>query len=147
MPILKILTCVLLTLVGLTSYAGDGTKGKALSSTCSSCHGAYGLSSSEDYPNLAGQKPAYLISALQQYQTGLRKNTLMQAMVGPLSAKDIEDLATFFAQNAVIPSYSSTTRQLQLPIVNVSSEYYQVVLRQLSDTGFEVQMLNKLNAQ
>ncbi len=147
MPILKILTYIVLALNALTSSAGDSTKGQALSSACSSCHGTYGLSSSEDYPNLAGQKQAYLISALQQYQTGLRKNSVMQAMVGPLSAKDIEDLAAFFAQNLVAPSYSSTTRQLQLPIVNVSTEYYQVVLRQLSDTGFEVQMLNKLNAQ
>ena len=44
--------------------AGDAEKGKAKAATCAACHGANGVSAIPMYPNLAGQKEAYLLLSL-----------------------------------------------------------------------------------
>ena len=48
--------------VSFVSYANaaDVAMGKAKSEACAACHGANGISVSEKYPNLAGQKEKYL---------------------------------------------------------------------------------------
>ena len=55
------------------------------------------MSPSPEFPNLAGQYADYLESAMRHYQNGKRKNPIMQAQVKDLKAKDIADLAAFFA--------------------------------------------------
>lgn len=127
-----------------TIQAGDAIKGQALSSACVECHGSLGLSNKDIYPNLAGQKQAYLIKALQQYQTGERSNLTMQAMVGPLSTQDIEDLAAYYAGNAVMPSYSYETNTLHIPVATTVADWYQVDMQHVSGNDFRVITLKPL---
>ena len=77
--------------------SGDASVGKKKSTPCAVCHGADGVSPSPEFPNLAGQYADYLESAMRHYQNGKRKNPIMQAQVKDLKAKDIADLAAFFA--------------------------------------------------
>ena len=77
--------------------AADVATGRKWAPLCMSCHGAHGVSTEEIYPNLAGQKEAYLINAMHEYKNGMRKNPTMMAMVAPLSAPVIADLAAFFS--------------------------------------------------
>jgi cytochrome c553 len=49
------------------------------------------------WPNLAGQKQAYLASALQMYRDGRRKNAMMSAMAKNLTDADIANLAAYYA--------------------------------------------------
>ena len=77
--------------------AGNADAGKAKSAVCAACHGAEGISSLEIYPNLAGQKEAYLASQLQNYRDGKRENPIMAPMAKPLSDDDIADLAAYYA--------------------------------------------------
>ncbi|MBW4047838.1 MAG: cytochrome c [Proteobacteria bacterium] len=77
--------------------AGDVATGRKWAPLCMSCHGAHGISTEETYPNLAGQKEAYLINAMHEYKNGMRKNPTMVAMAAPLSAQVIADLAAFFS--------------------------------------------------
>lgn len=137
LPLITILALNLLA-IPLCQATGDAAKGKLLSGACSSCHGTYGVSHDDSYPNLAGQQQGYLIKALQQYQSGQRSNSTMQAEVGPLSAQDIENLAAYFSGNVVIPSYSTDSRILHIPYVGVGGGFYQGDLQYLHDTSFEL---------
>ena len=77
--------------------SGDAAVGKKKSAPCAACHGAEGVSASPEFPNLAGQYPDYLETALRHYKIGKRKNPIMAEQVKNLSPKDIMDLAAYFA--------------------------------------------------
>lgn len=65
---------------------------------CQACHGKDGISESADIPNLAGQKPAYLMNQLQAFRAGTRKNDLMAAIAGQLGDDEMRALATHWSQ-------------------------------------------------
>jgi cytochrome c553 len=94
--ILKLTAALLLSTLASTSFAGDAAAGKAKSATCAGCHGANGISNNPMWPNLAGQKQAYLASALQMYRDGRRKNAMMSAMAKNLTDADIANLAAYY---------------------------------------------------
>lgn len=79
------------------SLAADVEKGKQKSIICASCHGGNGISSSPLWPNLAGQKPAYLEKQLHAFRSGERKDAMMVSMAKPLSDEDIKNLAAYYA--------------------------------------------------
>jgi len=85
-----------ITLAG-TADAGDAAAGQVKASACAGCHGMNGSSSNGTYPNLAGQKEAYLVKALNAYRSGDRADPTMKAMAGTLSDTDVENLAAFFS--------------------------------------------------
>jgi cytochrome c553 len=78
--------------------AGDAGSGKQKSQACAACHGADGNApTGPDFPRLAGQHYDYLLKALRDYKSGARKNPIMDAQVGGLSAQDMADLAAYFS--------------------------------------------------
>ena len=95
----RILLCAaLLALSSAASAAsGDATAGKKKSTACAACHGENGISVSPEFPNLAGQYPDYIETALKHYQNGKRKNPIMAAQAKDLSPKDMMDLAAYFS--------------------------------------------------
>ncbi|MBL4910311.1 MAG: cytochrome c [Alteromonadaceae bacterium] len=78
-------------------FAGDAAAGKAKSAMCGACHGAAGVSALPMYPNLAGQKEAYLSKQLKDFKSGARKDPVMSSMAAPLSDADVVNLAAYFA--------------------------------------------------
>jgi cytochrome c553 len=78
-------------------FAGDAAAGKGKSMMCSACHGAAGISAVPTYPNLAGQKEAYLVMQLKAFKSGERNNAIMKGMVASLSDTDMADLAAYYA--------------------------------------------------
>jgi cytochrome c553 len=93
--------CALMSLAGSALAAGSPEAGKAKATTiCVACHGTTGISAVPTYPNLAGQKEAYLASSMAAYKNGQRNNPIMQAQVAALSDQDIADLAAFYAAQA-----------------------------------------------
>src|SRR4051812_21948417 len=77
--------------------SGNAEAGHKKSTPCQACHGPNGISVSPAFPNLAGQNPDYLQTALRHYKEGKRKNPIMQGQAANLSERDIEDLAAYFA--------------------------------------------------
>lgn len=77
--------------------AGDAEAGKTKSAVCAACHGAEGISQMDIYPNLAGQKAAYLVKQLKAFKAGERNDPIMAPMAMPLSDQDMEDLAAYYA--------------------------------------------------
>jgi cytochrome c553 len=78
---------------------GNAASGKEKAAqVCATCHGADGNKPSDPtQPILAGQYYDYLVRALTDYKIGRRNNPIMKGFAAPLSKKDIEDLAAWFA--------------------------------------------------
>lgn len=99
---MKIILITLLAASGMASgnlLAADIAAGKEkASSLCAACHGADGNTPlAPDYPKLAGQPADYLAKALRDYQTGARKNPLMNPQAQSLSKKDIKNVAAYYS--------------------------------------------------
>ena len=77
--------------------AGDAAKGKTKAASCAACHGATGLSAIPTYPNLKGQKAAYVVKQLKAFKSGARKDPTMNAMAKPLTDADMANLAAHYA--------------------------------------------------
>ena len=88
---------LLLVTANIGMAAGDAAAGKAKSATCAGCHGAAGVSANPLWPNLAGQKDAYMIKQLKAFRDGGRADPLMAPMAKPLSDADIDNLAAYFS--------------------------------------------------
>ena len=125
---------------------GTPGNGLILSSACSACHGRYGISKNDtrSYPNINGQKEAYFFAALQEYQNGERSNVAMQAQIGPLSDQNMRDLAAFYNGNDAIPTLSSKTQVLSIPVFKVLSKYYQATMTRLPNGKFRFTTVNPL---
>jgi cytochrome c553 len=80
------------------AHAADVGAGQAKAKEiCQACHGLDGNSATPDYPKLAGQYPDYLSKALRDYKSGARKNPIMAGFAGALTAKDIDNVAAYYA--------------------------------------------------
>ncbi len=96
----KLVSAVIVSVAVLASgaaLAGDAAAGKAKAATCAGCHGAEGISGNPLWPNLAGQKEAYLVKQLKAFRDGTRTDPMMAPMAKPLSDDDINNLAAYFS--------------------------------------------------
>ena len=91
------LSGLLLVTANVAMAAGDAAAGKAKSATCAGCHGAAGISANPMWPNLAGQKDAYLVKQMKAFRDGKRSDPMMSPMAKPLSDADIDNLAAYFS--------------------------------------------------
>lgn len=71
---------------------------------CQACHGAQGISASNEIPNLAGQKRDYLVAQLEAFKSGTRKNELMAAIAAQLASADIKALAAYWSALPAAPA-------------------------------------------
>ncbi len=97
---LKVKSIILLALIAslpAMSYAGDAAAGKAKASLCAACHGAEGVSTNDLWPNLAGQKPGYLVKQMKAFRDGARKDPMMSPMAAALTDEDIDNLAAYYS--------------------------------------------------
>ena len=80
--------------------AGDAAKGREKVAMCQGCHGIDGWRTAfpEVYsvPKIAGQQPAYLMSALKAYRSGDRTHPSMRAIAAQLSDADIANVAAYY---------------------------------------------------
>lgn len=92
-----ILSLGLAAAAGMAQAGGDVAAGKAKAGTCAGCHGASGISANPIWPNLAGQKDAYLLKQLKAFKDGTRKDPMMTPMAKPLSDADMANLAAYYS--------------------------------------------------
>ena len=75
-------------------------EGAEFAAACVDCHGDRGVSTTPGVPSLAGQQPAYLIVATQEYADGSRGHEGKEEMLRELNDVDIEKMAMYFAAQA-----------------------------------------------
>lgn len=94
--------------------AGDAERGKAKAVDCIACHGATGVGTREEIPNLAGQHEQYLavqIKAFRRTQEGenrsgeptYRYDAVMGHQATGLTDAGAEDLAAYYASRPCVP--------------------------------------------
>jgi len=91
------LSGLLLVTANVALAGGDAAAGKAKSATCAGCHGAAGISANPMWPNLAGQKDAYMVKQMKAFRDGKRNDPMMSPMAKPLSDADIDNLAAYYS--------------------------------------------------
>jgi len=94
---------------GVGKTKGDAAKGQQIATqACAGCHNADGNSVVPTNPNLAGQHAEYITKQLENFKSedgkpAERPNPIMGAMVAPLSAEDMKNLGTYYAQQTPKP--------------------------------------------
>ena len=95
--IVSTVASLLLVTANISMAGGDAAAGKAKSATCAGCHGAAGISANPMWPNLAGQKDAYMVKQMKAFRDGKRSDPMMSPMAKPLSDADIDNLTAYFS--------------------------------------------------
>lgn len=98
--ILRIPLGLVLVLASAFAHAqmiGDAEAGEAKSQPCVACHGADGIGTAPENPNLAGQVTGYIADQLARFKSGQRQNAVMQGMAAGLSEQDMADLDAYYA--------------------------------------------------
>jgi len=90
-PIL--ITALLLGSAAAAQAAGDAAAGHDKARGCASCHGMDG----KGRIPLAGKTAGYLEGQLRAFQSGVRREQMMNMIAKQLSDQDIADLAAYFA--------------------------------------------------
>jgi len=84
--------------------AGNPVRGQQLHTQqfCAACHGTAGVAPTPNWPHLAGQRVAYTVKMLVDYQRGHRaeheRARLMANAVHGLTLQDMADLAAWYAR-------------------------------------------------
>ena len=96
------------------AYASDAKKGAVLAQgLCAACHASDGNSVIPANPILAGQHYTYLKNQLNYFQVkqgedrAKRENAVMLGIASGLSSDDINNLAAYYSQQKIKPSYAS----------------------------------------
>ncbi len=95
---------------------GDAVRGRELAASCVPCHGETGVSPSPAFPIIAGQHYDYLVSALLDYRSGARQDSIMGGAIRMLSRTDIEDLAAYFAAQRGAGSTAAAPNEAASPL-------------------------------
>lgn len=65
---------------------------------CMPCHNNNGISTNDQYPNLAGQKDRYLQKELEKFKKGKRKDPIMTGIAAQLDKNDMKNLSKYFSK-------------------------------------------------
>ncbi|MEJ0037121.1 MAG: c-type cytochrome [Gammaproteobacteria bacterium] len=71
--------------------------GATKAAVCGACHGVGGNSQNPEWPNLAGQSPAYIDEQLHLFKTEVRVNPVMKPIIDTVDEQDFKNLAVYFA--------------------------------------------------
>lgn len=82
-------------------------EGRKTAFFCANCHGDGGLSKYPEVPNLAGQHPAYLLTQIDAFLSGKRKDAFMQGLMKVLSDRDKAAIALFYATASTQPALAT----------------------------------------
>lgn len=78
------------------AMAADIAAGKAKAGVCAGCHGPDGMSFIPNYPNLKGQKAAYMVKQLKDFKSKTRKDPVMAGQAAALSEEDMINISAFY---------------------------------------------------
>lgn len=97
-------------LVGVTwvllvtqAVADEERAREIVGSRCYSCHGKNGLSTTAQFPKLAGQNVEYLIKQMFNFQSRARRSVVMEEQIAGLTGNEIEAVARYYSRQPMVP--------------------------------------------
>jgi cytochrome c553 len=97
-PRVTLAALLVATCIVTPSRAADVANGRKIAAVrCQMCHGLDGQAKLPEAPNLAGQVEHYLVTQIQAFKDGARRNDMMTLVVKPLSDAEVADLAAYYA--------------------------------------------------
>lgn len=94
---LKLLLTLVVCVVGFSqANAANIEAGKSKVAVCAGCHGPEGISFIPNYPNLKGQKSAYLLKQLKDFKSGVRKDMVMSGLTTNLTDEDMANISAYY---------------------------------------------------
>ncbi|NQY86705.1 MAG: cytochrome c4 [Colwellia sp.] len=126
----KIIFSLLLTMGAIhtaSAVEGNADAGKTKAAMCGACHGATGLNPSPTYPNLAGQKAAYIAKQLADFKSGARTDMMMAPMAANLSEQDMADLAAYFSVQKRVSEQAAASDDSSAPAATASAGSVAIV--------------------
>lgn len=82
-------------------------EGRKAAFFCANCHGEQGVSRYGEVPNLAGQHPAYVLTQIEAFLAGTRKDAFMQGLMKVLSERDKAAIAVHYASSPALQPKAS----------------------------------------
>jgi len=79
------------------SYTGDVEAGRIVSTRCAMCHGPDGEGNGAPKSKISGMDEKKFVKMIHDFQSGARKNVMMQRFTEMLTEKDIIDAAAYYA--------------------------------------------------
>lgn len=80
-----------------TATLPAGVSADAAPAACTECHGADGMSSAEDAPNLAGETNIYIETQLKAFRLGKRTHEIMTPVASEMSDGEMRKIADWYA--------------------------------------------------
>ncbi len=109
MKSLSIAVLLALCWIGASPAASAPSSGRLKAEqVCAACHGPDGNSATDQFPRLAGQREAYLVSALRAYRAGLRNDATMRPQAERLTDQEITDLAAYYGARTGLTTRRAT---------------------------------------
>lgn len=81
------------------AMAGDAEAGRQVAGMCRTCHGPDGYAKVPIAPHIGGEPEAYIESQLMAFKTGARRHEMMSVVAAGLSARQISDVAAWYADH------------------------------------------------
>lgn len=82
-------------------------EGDAAAFFCKNCHGDKGIARYPEVPNLASQNPAYIVSQIEAFLSGKRRNEFMQGLMKVLGDREKAAIALFYANQPATPAVAA----------------------------------------
>ncbi|THF62819.1 c-type cytochrome [Pseudothauera nasutitermitis] len=79
-------------------------EGRKAAFFCANCHGDAGISRFTNVPNLAGQHPDYVLTQIEAFLSGARKDEFMQGLMRVLNEREKAAIALMYSSMPVIPA-------------------------------------------
>lgn len=101
----------------LQGLTGPDAIPRVVTDSCQRCHGKDGLGRGMAvFPQLTGQKSAYLEASLEAYASGNRHSGIMEPIAAGLSRKEMKDVARYYARLAA-PERTKSSRKTDSAVV------------------------------
>lgn len=100
---MRLLVALVLVALARDAGAADPKAGEKKAQLCVLCHRT-GSQFGAGIPLLEGQPAGYLIAATNEFKAGKRSSPAMQPNIERLSARDIADIAGYFAAKSPTPA-------------------------------------------
>lgn len=95
-------------------------EGDAAAFFCKNCHGEKGIARFPEVPNLASQNPAYVVTQIDAFLSGKRRNEFMQGLMKVLGDREKAAIALFYANAPATPSVAAPS-----PAAAVGADHYR----------------------